>query len=250
MEVIDLLRINSHFILTLEDSRFSVSKSYQINMQQNFIKGVPFAYLTGMAEFYGHQFFINEDVLIPRSETEFLVDILVNQKRLFNRALDVGTGSGVIILSLLKHKVVKEGLGSDISSHALKVAQINSGRLRTPCEFMISDRLESVTGEFDLIVSNPPYIKKNLHSHLVHQKVDEFEPRLALYLEDEVYEKWFSAFFEKVVRHLSSGGVFMMEGHEMEIEKQAKELEALGLKDVKVIRDLAGAIRFLSAEKR
>lgn len=216
------------------------------------MKGIPFAYLTQHSEFYDHCFYINKDVLIPRSETELLVDLLVQkaQKQPFNRALDIGTGSGVIMLSLLSKKAVQKGVAADISEEALKVAKLNAERLRlmSDCEFVLSDRLNNVSGTFDLIVSNPPYIKQTSHFKLVHGKVDEFEPGLALYLPDEAYTQWFTDFFSQVALSLEQGGVFMMEGHELELMDQAQLLRSLKFQDVEVIKDFAGLDRFLMAK--
>ena len=218
-------------------------------LQDQFLSGVPFAYLMGFSEFYYQQFYVNEHVLIPRPETEFMVDLIVQEfKGKAQNILDIGTGSGAIILSLLYSGVGNKGLGVDLSQEALKVAEINTHRqrLENKVTFSISDRLENVEGIFDLIVSNPPYIKSTLHRKLVHQSVDKHEPHQALYLPDEDYDLWFQKFFLGIRSHLD--GVFIMEGHELELEEQAKVLESLGFKSVRVIKDLTGVNRFLRAE--
>ncbi len=239
------MRLHSNPLLTLDESNFSFSQKYSSLLKSNLKKGIPFVYLIGEAEFYSRLFFISPDVLIPRQETEFLVDYLVNQKRIFNKALDVGTGSGVIILSLLLSGLVREGVGSDISNEALLVAQANNFRLRAGCRFVTSDRLYDISETFDLIVSNPPYIKENLHRGLVHAKVDQFEPYSSLYLKDEDYSFWFEIFFTQVKKQLNPGGLFIMEGHEMELQSQSHQLRSLGFDQVQVIQDLAGVDRFV-----
>ena len=206
------------------------------------------AYLLGFSEFYGQRFFINDDVLIPRPETELLVDMIVNEcKGNIKRVLDVGTGSGVIILSLLGSGVGESGVGVDLSHAALKVAQINADRLRLhhKIEFKLSDRLEKVEGKFDLIVSNPPYIKKSTQKKLVHKNVDSFEPHIALYLDDEAYSDWFKLFFSQVAKHLE--GTFFMEGHEDELISLLPLLENLGFENFVILNDLTGRSRFLKA---
>jgi len=237
--------MHSHPLLTLDESDLCFSQKFSSLVKHNLKEGVPFVYLIGEAEFYSRVFFISPDVLIPRQETEFLVDYLVNQKKIFNKALDVGTGSGIIILSLLLSGVVREGIGSDISKEALLVAQSNSFRLRAGCRFVTSDRLFNISETFDLIVSNPPYIKENLHRRLVHSKVDQFEPHTSLYLKDEDYSAWFETFFIQVKNHLNPGGLFIMEGHEFELQSQAYQLRSLGFDQVQVIQDLAGIDRFM-----
>ena len=223
--------------------------SIEINsLKAKFRTGYPLGYLLGFSEFYGQKFYINPDVLIPRPETELLVEMIVNQyKGKIKKILDVGTGSGVILLSLLNNNVGEHGVGVDISQAALKVAQINAHRLRLNdrVEFKLSDRLEKVEGDFDLIVSNPPYIKKSTHQNLVHKIVDHFEPHSALYIEDKIYDRWFCDFFDSVKLHLN--GTFFMEGHELEIETQASILDHKGFKKIETIKDLSGRIRFLKA---
>lgn len=214
-----------------------------------FLSGTPFAYLLNQAEFYQHKFFVNEDVLIPRPETEYLVDLLVQDSRRFDLLADVGCGSGVILLSLLKAGVSKAGVGIDLSEKALDVAKINARRLRldSRARFMISDRLSGVSEKFDAIVTNPPYIKAQSHRSLVQNSVHAHEPSMALYLEDDLYEAWFEAFFFQVKSSLTEGGLFMMEGHELELQHQAELLRALGFLNVQVLKDLAGHDRFLKA---
>ena len=217
-------------------------------LEESLLKGVPLATMMGFSEFYHSKFFVNEHVLVPRPETEYMVDLLIQSHNgKVNRLLDVGTGTGVIALSLLKHGVGKQGVAVDISPEALQVAGINRQRLRLKhkLELVKSDRLRQVSGTFDLIVSNPPYIKANSHRELVHRSVDKHEPHSALYLPDDFYSMWFEDFFQEVRAHLK--GTFMMEGHELELESQAQILEKLGFKSIQVIKDLGGLNRYLRA---
>ena len=155
----------------------------------------------------------------------------------------------MILLSLMKARVAILGTGSDISDEALQVARINQRRLRVKSDFIKSDRFQNISGEFDLIVSNPPYIKASAHRTLVQASVDSFEPHLALYLEDSAYEDWFSSFFKDVFSHLMPGGQFWMEGHEIELAEQGRMLEKAGFSHVQVLKDYSGLDRFLRAEK-
>lgn len=209
---------------------------------------MPLATLMGFAEFYHNRYYVDQHVLIPRPETEYMVDLLVNEfKSKATRILDVGTGSGVILLSLLNSGVGKNGVGVDISDEALNVATINTRRLRLKhkAEMIKSDRLTKVEGSFDLIVSNPPYIKASSHRDLVHDSVDKHEPHTALYLPDDYYVLWFEDFFQEVRAHLN--GTFMMEGHELELDEQALMLGRLGFQNIKVIPDLTGTKRYVKA---
>ncbi len=189
---------------------------------------------------------MTNQTLIPRQETEYLVDLLSNGES-FKKGVDVGVGSGVILLTLMKRGKIQEGLGIDISSKALEVAQENAHKLNLEASFLLNDRLTGVETKFDLIVSNPPYIKQNSHRKFVHDKVDEFEPSISLYLDDEIYDTWFAEFFQQVRERLNSKGLFAMEGHEFELLKQQEILSGLGFINVKVIKDLAGSDRFLFA---
>lgn len=219
-----------------------------LSLQEEFLKGTPLATLMGFSEFYNHRFFVDHHVLIPRPETEYMVDLLVQEfKGKCQRVLDVGTGSGVILLSLLNAGVGKSGVGVDISPEALRVAKINCQRLRLKdkASLIKSDRLTKVEGSFDLIVSNPPYIKASSHRSLVHNSVDKHEPHQALYLPDDYYVLWFEDFFQEVRAHLK--GTFMMEGHELELDEQAKMLGRLGFQNVEVLKDLTGTKRYLKA---
>lgn len=215
-------------------------------LEEQFLKGTPLATLMGFSEFYHNRYFVDNHVLIPRPETEYMVDLLVNEfKGKAQRILDVGTGTGVILLSLLNAGVGKNGVGVDISDEALRVANINTQRLRLKhkATMLKSDRLTQVEGTFDLIVSNPPYIKASSHRSLVHNSVDKHEPHTALYLPDDYYVLWFEDFFQEVRAHLN--GTFMMEGHELELEEQAKMLGRLGFQDIQVINDLTGTKRYV-----
>ena len=252
MEVQDLLRKRTrNQILSLEDAHFAVSTRTSMRMQEDFKKGRPFAYLLGWSDFYGHRFFVNEHVLIPRSETEQLVDHLVGQKRIFQNVLDIGVGSGVILLSLIKHHIAERGVGVDISAEALAVAEMNARRFRLSqqVKLIMGDRLLDIEESFDLIVSNPPYIKTRSHRSLVHTKVDEFEPSKALYIDDSLYQEWFHELFAGTFSRLVPGGTFLMEGHELELSKQREQLQSIGFVEVEVLKDFSGAERFLKGKK-
>jgi release factor glutamine methyltransferase len=238
----------------LDQSFYALSEIKLEKIEEDLLSGIPFDYLRGESEFYESKFYVNQDVLIPRPETELLVDMIVNeQKKEQILFADIGTGSGCIALSLLLKKNNWKGCLIDISDKALEVAKINSKNLRllNRCDFLLSDRLQKVpaTFSFDLIVSNPPYIKESTHRHLVHESVNDYEPHLALYLKDAEYESWFESFFKDIFIKLSSDGVFYMEGHELELQAQKIQLERLGFKRVEVIQDLTKRDRFLKASK-
>lgn len=223
------------------------------------LKGKPLAHILEMCSFYRADFFITPDVLIPRSETEIMVERAVQSLKKVARAksmpkvLDVGVGSGAIILSLLQDcPFAIQAVGVDIDSKALNIAKINEFRLhynfnsRSSIRFILGDRLFQVDGHFDLIVSNPPYIKRRADRSSVHPQVDQFEPAIALYLQDDEYDQWFSCFFEQVFEHLHAGGEMLMEGHEDHLDELKLLAEKKGFDRVAIILDYTGRPRFLS----
>lgn len=244
--------ISDLVVIPLDQSFYALSEIKLEKIEEDLLSGLPFDYLRGESEFYESAFMINENVLIPRPETELLVDqVLSEQKKTDLHFADIGTGSGCIGLSLLAKNPTWTGILSDISPLALEVAQTNAKNLRltSQVEFLLSDRMQKIEGVFDFIISNPPYIKESSHRLYVHGSVDAYEPHLALYLKDNDYQEWFHHFFTQVYSHLKVDGVFYMEGHELELQAQKKQLEEIGFRTVKVIQDLTKRDRFLKASK-
>ena len=153
------------------------------NMVTERIKGKPVAYLINKKFFWKYEFFVNKYVLIPRPETEVIVEqvlkIFKNKNKI--KFLDIGFGSGCILLSILKERKDFKATGVDISNHALKICKINANKLRikTAIKLYNSDIDKFSLGKYDLIISNPPYIR-NLDLKYLERDVREFEPRLAL----------------------------------------------------------------------
>ena len=146
-------------------------------------KGKPVAYLTGVKSFWNYDFFLNDKVLIPRPDSELIVDQVLKiykNKRKIN-FLEVGVGSGCLILSILKEKKLFSGTGIDISKHSIKISNINAKKLKIENRIKLykSDIDNFNLGKYDLIISNPPYIKK-LDFKNLKKDVSKFEPRLAL----------------------------------------------------------------------
>ena len=251
-----------------KDKLESVYFPYTTNETTQFFKsldlGIPFAYISGRTYFYKSEFIITPDVLIPRNETETLVEMCVselnkikeNKNSMINIA-DIGIGSGVIALSILMDVDFPiKAIGIDIVDSALEVASRNYYNLRyqipeeSSLDLIKSDRLSKVTEKMDLIVSNPPYIKIKSDLAFVHPQVLLHEPEIALFLSDNEYEKWFYDFFKQVYSSLNSGGVFLMEGHESHLCDLAKLIETFGFSQIEINKDLTGRDRFLVARKR
>jgi len=139
----------------------------------------PVSHITGKRDFWNHEFLVNSDVLDPRPDTETLVAAALEQP--FDNVLDLGTGSGAIILSLLAERPQAMGVATDISAKALDIARRNAGRIGVAdrVQFTEANWFEGVVGQFDLIVSNPPYIAESELANLAPE-VRDWEPHLAL----------------------------------------------------------------------
>jgi release factor glutamine methyltransferase len=146
-------------------------------------KGEPVAYLINKKEFWKNEFYINNNVLIPRPDTELIIEqVLKLYSNLFQiQVLDIGTGSGCILLSILKERTNFYGTGIDISQKSIKVSKFNAKKLKLTnrVKFYNSDVDNFKIGKYDLIVSNPPYINK-LNLKYLEKDVVDYEPKLAL----------------------------------------------------------------------
>ncbi len=221
--------------------------------------GVPFEYISNRAYFYRSEFYVNEDVLIPRSETESLVEIAASflKKSIDkNKVLDLGTGSGCIAISIaMEVGRALEVTASDISDKALEVTRINYFRhqflmpKKTSFKTIKSDRFSNLEEGFDLIATNPPYIKEKADRGLVHDQVDMHEPHLALYLKEAEYDQWFKELFDSSFKALNPDGILLMEGHENHLSNLAPLAEQSGFNHVKILPDLQGSNRFLQGIK-
>ena len=199
---------------------------------------VPLQHLTGSQEFMGLNFFVNENVLVPRADTETLVEEVLKELHDGMRVLDMCTGSGCILLSLLKYSNDCEGVGADISDKALEVAKRNAEALGIEASFVQGDLFENVSGKFDILVSNPPYIRTCEIEELMPE-VRDHDPFIALNgHETGIY------FYEKIVK---AAPEFLNRGAFVAFEigcDQGREVSELmianGYKNVEVVNDLCG----------
>lgn len=221
-------------------------KAYQ-NMVTLRCNHIPLQHITGIQEFMGLDFEVNEHVLIPRQDTECLVE-RVMQYADGKHVLDVCTGSGCIIVSLTKHCSLKSATALDISKEALKVAKRNADQLEAEVNFIESDLFSQITEKYDIIVSNPPYIPTRVIEGLM-EEVREHEPMLALDgKEDGLY------FYRKITseahQYLNPDGMLFFEiGHD-QAEAVATLLKDHGFNEVMVEKDLAGLDRIVYGKLR
>ncbi len=213
------------------------------------LQGKPTQYITHRQEFYGRDFRVGPEVLIPRPETEHLVEAAVSaiRERGHQRILDIGTGSGAIAISIALEAGVLV-LASDISTAALSVASQNQEALNAPVHFFASDLLGAVGRQsVDLLVSNPPYVPARDKAN-VQREVRDWEPEVALYGGedgDEIYRRLIAQAAD-VVRPT---GQLMMEMGYRSLE-QVRPILAEHWTDVSVIDDLAGLPRVIVAQRR
>ena len=204
---------------------------------------IPLQQLTGEQDFMGLTFSVNEHVLIPRQDTEILVEEVLKELHDRMRILDMCTGSGCILLSLLHYSKDCEGLGVDLSAEALEVAGRNVLKVLTPekaehAHFLQSDLFEKVEGKFEIIVSNPPYIASAEVEKLMPE-VRDHEPRMALDgTEDGLY--FYRRIIEEAGKHLVSSGMLFFEIGYDQGQAVSELMRTEGYCEVQVVQDYAG----------
>lgn len=232
-------KINRTYYYVHMDENLTIeqSKEYE-NVLKKRAEHVPLQYITGEQEFMGLPFKVTPAVLIPRQDTETLVEEALKVIKPGMKVLDMCTGSGCILISIMKNVVGVEGLGVDISKQALIIAKENAKLNGIDVSFERSDLFEMVSDTYDIIVSNPPYIPTDVISGLMPE-VAQFEPFQALDgKEDGLY------FYRKLVKdcrkYLKPDGKILFEiGHDQG-EAVSEMLTYAGFSNVRVVRDLAG----------
>lgn len=212
--------------------------------------GKPFQQILGETEFYGLKFFVDENVLIPRPETEELVDLAIKRiqdascKTQNLKILDIGTGCGIIPIVLKKHFPNAEVSAVDFSEKALEMAQKNADFHKVDINFKFQDYLNSdLTGKYDIILSNPPYIGMEEEIEIA-DSVKEFEPKMAL------FSPTLNAliFYEKIAKdcenHLSENGMVFLEINQ-KLGKETSDLFVDVVSEVELKKDLSGNDRFI-----
>ena len=207
---------------------------------------VPLQYLTGICEFMGLEFLVDERVLIPRQDTEILVEEVLRSLHDGFRILDMCTGSGCILLSLLHYSNGCMGVGADLSMEALAVARENARRfLEENVTFISGDLFENITGQFEIIVSNPPYIRATLIDELM-EEVRCHEPHSALDGGEDGLD-----FYRKIVpqsrRYLCGGGQLFVEIGYDQREAVERLFEQAGYRQITTVQDFSGHDRVVYA---
>lgn len=260
-EALQMLNILIEHFFSLTRSQQALNINYRLNESEmlslhNAVKELkknrPVQYITGETEFYGLRFLVNSLVLIPRQETEELVDLIVkNEKSEGLKVLDIGTGSGCIAISIAKTLYNPKVSALDISVSALAVAQNNAEINTVEVNFIEEDILnisQNTETQFDIIVSNPPYVKMS-EKELMQPNVLEYEPHLALFVEDDNPLKFYKAIVNYASENLKIKGRLYFEINEA-LGKDVSELtKAAGFENVEIHLDINGKERMLSASK-
>ena len=199
---------------------------------------VPLQYITGEQEFMGLTFHVNSNVLIPRQDTETLVEEALKVIKPGMKVMDMCTGSGCVLISILKNAHDVEGIGYDISKQAINVAKENAKFNEVPAVFERSDLFEDVVeNDFDVIVSNPPYIPTDVVATLMPE-VSQFEPREALDGKgDGLY--FYSKILEQCKNYMKQDGYILFEIGCEQGDAVSTMMRLAGFSEVRVIKDLA-----------
>jgi len=214
----------------------------------------PIQYVLGKTEFYSLLFKVGEGVLVPRPETEELVDLVIKESNGNERFLDIGTGSGCIPIAIKKHLNNAVVFGLDVSGEALNIANENAELNSVSVEFIQADILliqsisEIIDKDFDVIISNPPYIT-NSEKEIMNNNVLEFEPHIALFVDDKEPLLFYDKIGQLAFDNLSSGGRLYFEINEHYAQETKALLISIGFSDIRIIKDLQNKDRIVAATR-
>ncbi len=253
MLLLRLIGKNRAWLLTHSDDEFggcaSIGYSRQIDRR---LAGEPIQYIAGECEFYGLPFHVNRNVLIPRPETEHLVETVLELAADFDqpRIVDVGTGSGAIAVALAYKLQIAQVTATDLSGAALSVARGNAERngVAARMRFFEGDLLAPVAGEpFEFVVSNPPYVAESDRSTLAVE-VRDHEPETALFAGEsglDIYRRLAPAAYDAVI----PGGFAVFEIGYGQAAAVAELLAAAGFRDIRFVKDLQGIDRVITGRR-
>ena len=248
----EFLNINKlKLSLSINETATEELQDYIINTLKRLLKNEPFQYILGNEAFYGYTFKVTEDVLIPRPETEELVEWVmqtVGEKEV--QILDIGTGSACIPISLSKELNFAKVSACDISLEALKIAEENNCNLDANVFLfkldILNEKLWQSDVQYDVIVSNPPYIP-NKEKALMSKNVLNFEPELALFVKDDDALIFYEKIADYAKTRLSENGFLFFECNEFNAKQVLKMLEKKQYSNIELRKDLCGRDRMIKA---
>ncbi|SNR35236.1 peptide chain release factor N(5)-glutamine methyltransferase [Flavobacterium sp. ov086] len=236
--------------LSFSEDDFVVWDSFLAQLKQE----VPIQYLLGKTNFYGLDFEVNENVLIPRPETEELVEWIIKENTINDQSkkikiLDIGTGSGCIAISLAKNLPNAEVYGFDVSKKAIETAKKNAINNKVDVTFMIQDilELEQLKYNFDIIVSNPPYVR-NLEKEEIKKNVLEYEPHLALFVDDNDALIFYRKIAELAKNNFVENGQLYFEINQYLGKETIDLLENMDFKNIELRKDIYDNDRMISCK--
>jgi len=263
----DVLEAESFFYIILED--FHQMKRIDLALNPAFVfseedlakwnsvlekleKEVPIQYILGNAHFYGLEFEVNENTLIPRPETEELVEWIIKNNEFSEeiKILDIGTGSGCIAISLAKNLPRAKVFAVDVSEKALETAKRNASRNETEVTFLMKNILETedLEQQFDIIVSNPPYVR-NLEKEEIKKNVLDYEPHLALFVEDNDALIFYRKISELAQKNLTENGQLYFEINQYLGKEMINLLEVKNFKNIELRKDIYENDRMIFGKK-
>ena len=241
----------SQLILNLDKEINKIEKKNYFNFIERRKKNEPIAYITGYKEFWKNKFKVDKNVLIPRPDTEVIVEQVLDYLKIntSKKILDIGTGSGCILLSILKERKKCAGVGVDISKNAIKLAKYNAKiqHIKNRIKFLYSDIDNFYGDKYDLIISNPPYVK--LHKiNSLDKDIKSFEPKVALNGGVDGYTKIRLTIKKSSTLIKRKGKLFLEVGFD-QTRETLKLLKLNGFYTNKVVKDLANINRCLISTK-
>lgn len=253
-----------HHVFALSRTAYLLNKHLEISADQEeqvnailtrLVGGEPIQYIVGIAWFMGFPLKVTDNVLIPRPETEELVDLIIkdyqNSTETALEIIDIGTGSGCIPITLKKHLKQANVHALDVSREALAIAKQNAKEQQTVIKFMLADILEwdlifQDDKKYDVIVSNPPYIPPSEQSAM-HGNVLQYEPHLALFVQEKVPLLFYETIASFALKHLEENGTLYFEINRNYGKNVIDLLHKKGFKQVSLLQDMQGADRMIKA---
>ena len=260
-EIDSLFFIALEYVTSISKIEYILQKEEEISEEklielkfilEELTKNKPIQYITKNAYFYGLNFYVNEKVLIPRQETNELVDWVLmsvtHSKPI--KILDIGTGSGCIAITLKKNLPLSEVFAIDISNEAIQVAQKNANNNQVEINFLQKNILEinDLKSNFDIIISNPPYVRELEKLEMAPNVLDN-EPHLALFVPDNNPLLFYEKITEIALKNLTEDGMLFFEINQYLSEETKKMIENKGFKNVTLRKDLQENYRMILAKK-